>query len=301
MSSYGNSRQGSFLRTMPGPSLVNVGGLTKPATVLIEKISNAVGTLWEPTQIRRVAQAKADAAMTLARSEIEIGEVQRRAAQRFVEEETRKQRNMESIGAKAILDLNPEAPAEDLEEDWIANFFDKCRTVSDDDMQSLWSRILAGEANSPGSFSRKTVNLVADLDKSSAELFVSLCRFGWRIGDSFCPLVLDFSEQIYRQHGITLFSLGQLDSIGLVQIGSLGFQVTDQPREIVVTYYDRSVRLKFSKDAGNSFAVGQVLLTPSGEQLSRIVGSMPIDRFFELVYDRWERESLVPPRGEYDG
>ena len=46
-------------------SLINLSGLSKPATVLIEKISNAVGMVWEPRQIRRVAQAKADAAFDL--------------------------------------------------------------------------------------------------------------------------------------------------------------------------------------------------------------------------------------------
>ena len=148
---------------MPDFSLLNAGQLTKPATVLIEKIANAVGTLWEPRQIRRVAQAKADAAMTLAKGDIEIDEVKRRAAKRFVEEETRKQLNMESIVEKAVQDVDPEAPTEQVDDDWITNYFDKCRSVSDDEMQNLWARILSGEANSPGSFSRKTVNLVADL------------------------------------------------------------------------------------------------------------------------------------------
>ena len=275
-------------------------GLTKPATVLIKKISNAVGTLWEPSQIRRVAQAKADAALTLAKNEIEIDEVKRRAAQRFVEEETRDQLNMESIGGKAIPNLNPDAPTEDVDDDWIVNFFDKCRIVSDNDMQDLWSRVLAGEANSPGSFSRKTVNLMADLDKASAQLFVSLCRFGWRIGDVFCPLIFDFAEEIYRKSGISLFSVGQLNSIGLVQIGSLGFQATEQPKEVVVTYHDRSVRLTFPKEAGNSLKVGEVLFTPSGKQLAQIVESPPFDGFFEFVYDRWASESLVPPRANQD-
>ena len=281
---------------MTGPSLINVGGLTKPATVLIEKISNAVGTLWEPSQIRRVAQAKADAALTLAKNEIEIDEVKRRAAQRFVEEETRDQLNMESIGGKAIPNLNPDAPTEDVDDDWIVNFFDKCRIVSDNDMQDLWSRILAGEANSPGSFSRKTVNLMGDLDKASAQLFVSLCRFGWRIGGIFCPLVFDFKEQIYTKHGINLFRVSQLDSIGLVQVGSLGFQMANQPLGTLATYHSRSVRLKFPKKTGNNLSVGEVLFTPSGDQLSRIVEPTPIGGFFEFVYDRWASEALVPPR-----
>ena len=281
---------------MTGPSLINVRGLTKPATVLIEKISNAVGTLWEPTQIRRIAQAKSDAALILANNEIEIDEVKRRAARRFVEEETRSQQNMESIGSKAIPNLNPNAPTEDVEDDWIANFFDKCRIVSDNDMQDLWSRVLAGEANSPGSFSRKTVNLMADLDKASAQLFVSLCRFGWRMGNAFDPLILDFDEHLYTNHGITFPSLCQLDSIGLVQIGDVGYELPNQHRELVVTYYGRSVRLIFPKDTGNSLKVGQVLFTPSGAQLAQIVETTPIDGFFEFVYDGWANTSLVPPR-----
>lgn len=284
-------------QTMADHSLVDMRGLTKPATVLIKKISNAVGTMWEPRQIRRIAEAKADAALTLAKSEIEIDEVKRRTAQRFVEEETRDQINMESIGGKAIPNLDPDAPAENVEDDWIVNFFDKCRIVSDDGMQDLWSRILAGEANSPGSFSRKTVNLMADLDKASAQLFVSLCRFRWRISNAFYPLILDFKEQVYTNNGISLFSVGQLDSIGLVQISSLGFQLANRPIEIVATYYDRSVRLKFPKETGNALSIGEVLLTPSGEELSRIVKPTPIDGFFEFVYDRWASDALVPPRG----
>ena len=54
--------------------------------------------------------------------------------------------------------------------------------VSDDDMQQIWAGILAGEANNSGSFSRRTVNLVADLDKRNAQLFRNLCGFAWMIG-----------------------------------------------------------------------------------------------------------------------
>jgi hypothetical protein len=42
-----------------GNPIINLGGLAKPVTVLIEKISNAVGILYEPKKI--VKRAKADA------------------------------------------------------------------------------------------------------------------------------------------------------------------------------------------------------------------------------------------------
>ena len=282
---------------MPDYSLINTRGLTKPATVLIEKISNAVGTLWEPKQIRRVAQAKADAAMILAKGEIEIDEVRRRAANRFVEEETKKQLNMESIVTKAIGEVDSNARTEDVEDDWITNFFDKCRSVSDDEMQLLWSRILSGEANSPGSFSRKTVNLVADLDKASSELFYTLCSFGWQFSDDLVPLIFDPDQRIYNQRGINLYSLGELDSIGLIQINTVtGFRLSNLPKRGTAAYHGRSVLLTFPEEEANNLKIGSVIMTPSGTQLSRIVKPALIDGFFEFVYDTWAGDSLVPPR-----
>ena len=235
--------------------------------------------------------------MTMARGEIEIDEVRKRAAQRFVEEETRKQLNMESILEKAVQDVDPNAPTEDVEDDWITNFFDKCRSISDDDMQGLWSRILSGEANSPGSFSRKTVNLVADLDKTSAELFRSLCDLGWQFGGGgITPLILDFKEEIYSKHGITLFSLGGLNSIGLIQIDATsGYQLSDLTKVINARYHSRSVQLTLPKETGNNLPIGHVIMTPSGRQLSRVVERNPLEGLFEFIYDKWTSESLVPP------
>ena len=282
---------------MPEFSLLKAGELTKPVTVLIEKIANAVGTLWEPRQIRRVAQAKADAAMTLAKGDIEIDELKRRAAKRFVEEETRKQLNMESIVEKAVQDVDPEAPTEQVDDDWITNYFDKCRSVSDDEMQNLWARILSGEANSPGSFSRKTVNLVADLDKSSAELFHKLCSFGWRIHGELFPLIFDSAEPIYVDNGLGLYSLIKLDSIGLIQISdTLGFKLSKESRQLPASYHLQSVLLTFPAEEGNDLELGKVMMTPSGIELSRIVEPTPIDRFYEFIYDKWAKQALVPPR-----
>ena len=284
---------------MPNNSLISTEGLTRPATVLIEKISEAVGALYEPRQIRQVAQAKADAAMTLAKGEMEINEVKRRALQRFVDEETKKQLNMESIVEKAIPDIHESAPTEDVEGDWITNFFDKCRSVSDHEMQLLWSRILSGEANAPGSFSRKTVNLVADLDKASAKLFHTLCSFGWQVNDTFTPLILDFDELIYNQQGVEFFLLGELDAIGLIRIGgSEGYMLYELPKRITASYQDRFVQLTLPKHTGNNLSVGHVILTPSGSQLSRIVKPDPVEGLFEFTYDKWAGDSFVPPREE---
>ena len=108
-----------------------------------------------PYQIKRIAKAEAEASIIKAQAEIEITDLHRRAMHRFIEEEATRQQNIEDITSKALPQLTNEANPDSMEDDWITNFFDKCRIISDKEMQNLWSRVLAGEANSPGSYSKK--------------------------------------------------------------------------------------------------------------------------------------------------
>lgn len=127
-----------------GNSLINLGDLSKPATALIEKVSAAVGAIYEPYHVKRMARAEAEAEKIKAIAKIELSEIEQRAVDRFVQQEARKQANIEQITAQAAAALPPEAKVQDLEEDWIAHFFKQCDTVSDKEMQSLWARLLSG-------------------------------------------------------------------------------------------------------------------------------------------------------------
>src|SRR6267142_4149826 len=128
---------------------INIGDITKPITALIKKILNATGILYEPTQIVRVAKAEAERDRIRKESQIENAELERRALERIKSEEIRKQRNIEGVIHLALPLLDEKADPTKVEDDWIANFFDKSKLISDSDMQNLWSRILAGEANAP--------------------------------------------------------------------------------------------------------------------------------------------------------
>ena len=290
---------------MPGFSLIDTSGLAKPGTLLVEKISNAFGRHFDPSQTVRMALAEAEAnrirALSEAETEIEVADLRTRAAERVLNEEMTIQENIENITKKAIPELTGNASPEDIEDDWITNFFDKSRIVSDNDMQDLWARVLAGEGNNPGSFSRKTVNLVADLDKSNARLFTNLCRFAWIILGEAYPLMFDVQHNIYNQSGIMFRSLGQLETLGLVRFDSLsGFRILNLPKRITVIYGDRQVPLTFPKDSENELIVGKVLLTQSGLELFRVVRASIVEGFFDYVYDKWASESLVPPRQNPD-
>ena len=281
-------------------SFINLGDLAKPIDTLIHKISDATGVLYEPTRIRRKAEAESDAAITSAKaeaaadtikteSEIEIADLHQRTVQRRVKEDMRDQRNMEAIIAQAAPDVNEEAKPDSMENDWIANFFDKCRLVSDSEMQSLWPRVLAGEANTPGTYSKRTVNLLSDFDKSDAELFTKLCGFGWMIRN-VVPLVFDEDAEIYNRHGIDFDTLIHLESIGLVQFAApSNFTQLNLPKGFVMRYYDKPLVLEIPQDVDNVLNIGKTLLTKIGQELAPISGSEPVAGFYEYVKDQWKQ------------
>lgn len=279
--------------------LASLGELTKPATVLIKKISKGVGRVFEPYQLVRMAKAEAAAELIRAENRIKVGDLEHRALHRFIEEEAKKQLNMEEITRKALPLLKDEARPESVADDWITNFFDKCRIVSDVDMQRLWSEVLAGEANAPGTFSKRTVNLLSDMDRGDADLFTRLCCFNFVIAKDPIPMVYDCDKEIYTHLGINFNTLGHLESLGLIRFDNLiEFRTIRLPRSINVSYYGKTVVLTFHNESDNQLVVGRVLLTRAGEELSRVCGSKPVEGFFDFVYQRWAKQNLVPKRDE---
>lgn len=268
-------------------SLVNLGELSKPADTLIKKVSSAIGGVFGPWQIKRVAKAETEANLMKAKSDIEITDLHRRAMHRFVEEEANRQENMEEITKKSLPHLDNKSDPSKMDDDWVTNFFDKSRIVSDNEMQDLWAQVLAGEANSPGSYSKRTVNFLGDLDKREAELFQALCGFGWLVGD-FTPLVFDEQNAIYNDKGINFGSLSHLDSIGLIQFNSLsGFNRQKLPKSFTVAYFGQTLTLTMANESDNQLSIGKVLLTQIGMELAHVCEAPGVDGFDDYVKEKW--------------
>jgi hypothetical protein len=82
--------------------LANLGDLTKPVTVLIEKISDALGGIFKPYQMVRVAKAEDEAGRIQAEGQIQVTDLHRRVMHRFLVEDAKKQSNIEAVTQKAF-------------------------------------------------------------------------------------------------------------------------------------------------------------------------------------------------------
>ena len=105
------------------------------------------------------------------------------------------QLNLEDIAEKAVSspDLKEDADPGRLDPEWVDKFEEHAGAKYDEDAQRLWARLLTGELNKPGSYSRKSMRILDDMEREDAEAFASLCArcagafFLGARGSSSCP------------------------------------------------------------------------------------------------------------------
>ena len=186
--------------------------IARVANNFLNKVSKSVGVLYEPIHVTRMAKAEARAKVIRAKGEVEATDVHLRAEQRRMHEEVRYQENIEAVARKAIPDLRPDAKPEGMTDDWMTAFFDHAKKISDEQVQSLWAKILAGEANAPGSFTKRVLQAVSLLEKHEAEWFITVCRFTIHLTRP-TALILDHNEGTpYADAGLSFNRLTQLDA-----------------------------------------------------------------------------------------
>lgn len=240
----------------------DIVGFGKIGNTLIEKVSEAIGATFKPWQIKRVAEANAeakcietqaecDAIVQKARAEAFARCEQERirkefnqsfqidktiaepAIRRMVCEEVKKQFNMESILSQAIPLLKETATPEAMDEDWIMDFFNKARNISNEDMQRMWAKLLAEEANSPNSIRKKSLFVLSNMSKFDAQTFEKLSSLSIEILGG--PIFFEFI--IREKFGLKYFEIMQnLCELGLLHFSSSSFMLTFTAPNITIRY-----------------------------------------------------------------
>lgn len=292
---------------------------TKPVTILIQKIANATGVVYEPTRIVRKAKAESEAKLIKARTdielkkikklgELELSDIQKRGVTSFVYQQERKQHNIEQIISLALPQISEDAPTENIDEDWLAYFFAHCELVSDKDMQSLWANMLANESSELSRFSKRTIDFVATMSREDAKLITNLCQFIFILNDKLILLIYESKDEskqgglddIYIKKTISISALDYLESIGIITIhrptmamirnwgdSSLLLKLHN---DSVVTYFNRPIlHLKEI----NNFPAGYIFLTQIGKELASICGAQANNEFYDYVVNLWKEQDFI--------
>lgn len=268
----------------------DLAGLKEPLTKLVESVSGAIGVLYEPRRIRKKAEADADAMITLAKGEMEVEELKRRADERVSYTELRRQRNVERIVAQAARELPGAVDDKAADEDWIAQFFNLSQDVGDEEMQTLWARILAGEVARPGRYSLRTLQAVKLLGKEDARLFSQFCSYVWQpAGGALCRYTDNETNDYLAGKGVGLAERQHLQNLNLIYSGGVMTgsgaltAISSRAEPFEVTYFGHKYLVRQSLNPNESALVFPEFLTDVGIQLYPISGAVPDEEYLQVL------------------
>jgi Protein of unknown function (DUF2806) len=254
----------------------NLTGLEKPTTILIEGFISAVGMVWEPYQMTRIAKAENDIAFMKYEANFEL---KQRAITDNEKLLTLQQSNKEAIAYKAIEGLTPNAKPELLDNDWISYFFEKSKNISDTDMQLLWARLLAQEANENNSVSKRTLSFLETMDKKDALLFQKLCQcvlvqhLPNKPNNYTVPLITSMNNEdtFLKSLDLNHNDLNYLEGIGLIKLTVNGDWFPPNSVPMVLSCGEKSFLFKEITILENhSIGAGCVVFTVIGLELFKI-------------------------------
>lgn len=225
-------------------------GLSEPLKKLLEIVANGTGILFEPTRLKRIANAEAVAfkiktdsiesafksspeaaalALVSSGNKIELKQIEDivdRAVTRITHKENMEQQNLEAIIANSIQFLGDNVSEKGIDQDWSTRFFEKARNVSHQDMQKVWSKILAGEINEPGSFSLRTLETLSNLSQEEAELF-----------RRFSPYVVNIGIVLLHHNQVTTKGFNsELNYKNLIMLQDAGLLTPKEHLEVVKNF-----------------------------------------------------------------
>lgn len=202
--------------------------------------------------------------------------------------ECSKSSNLAECLTIAQSELGHDYDASKIDHSWFLRWSDGASEQSDDEMRFIWGKVLSGELEQPGSYSKRTLSILSDMSAHDALLFQKMCSLcakcvdgaGEYVGVIPC-VFLDHDGASYCDGAISYSEISHLASLELVVLSSNVALGTEDFLEIDGTRYT------VEKGAKDRVYFSDVTLTIYGDELSRLseaeVGSHPdLLKFFEL-------------------
>lgn len=188
------------------------------------------------------------------------------ATARFIiEKETPKRENRQKVAEIAqTIHVEGEKDADKtIDTDWLNRFFGIVEDVSDEDMQNIWARILAGENKHPSSYSLRTLDVLRNMSKEEAKLFVDCTKY----------LCLKDKFLIEDDFGLSLDEQLLLTDIGLISNEDLQSTITVNPKGTMNIVINKNHLLIFINptDSIKEIKIKDRQLTRVGKELLNLI------------------------------
>lgn len=222
--------------------------------------------------------------------------LEERTQDRLNFQEAKKQLNIENVTAFAAEELRNEQPITDepLDEDWTTRFFKIAEEVSNEEMQALWGKILAGEIKQPKSYSLRTLELIRNLSKNEADVFMKVANFAIKSGSKNYLFEGNDDKFLKDKCNINYTDIALLTEIGLIQPGAfvqhqLLQQTTDSQRVFIA---GSTVIIANIKANTPTIQLPVNVFSNSGNELFKLINTTPPFDYLKYFANSFKGENV---------
>lgn len=194
--------------------------------------------------------------------------------------------------------------ASQVDDEWLDRFMDSAKFVSNEEVQNIWGKILAGEFENPGSTPPSTVRILSEITAQYARAFQVLCSlevelisrdFQKNTATAIKQIILPPEYDYLSEYGISFATLTELSAIGLINPPQVTNYVFRIPREDSL-----KLRIKYGTQVASileyndmAFPAGKVLLTRVGTTIYNLIDKSIIPTHFEAVCQYFKNEGVM--------
>ena len=193
-----------------------------------------------------------------------------------------------------LLKLNNFIESEnEVDFDWIMRFFDAVGNISNEELQKLWGKVLAGEIQHPGNCSLRTLEIIRNMSQREVEIFNKLCKYVLESGDCYFiypdGFLGDYGYNNEMHTFIEQIGLTYSESIiPMTECGLLSVDhelATDFKTNNTLNIYNEELIciIKASENKENNISFEPYFLTKSGVELFNVVRGTA-DFKFDIEY-----------------
>ena len=246
---------------------------------------------WIKRKICKDPEPEKTAVATVVDGLVEKGFNRERAiatARYIIEKETPKRENREKVAEKAqTIHIEGEKDEDKtIDTDWLNRFFGIVEDVSDEDMQDIWARILAGENKHPSSYSLRTLDVLRNMSKEEAKLFVDCTKY----------LCLKDKLLIEDDYGLSLDEQLLLTDIGLISNEDLQTTITVNPKGTMNIVVNKNHLLVFTNPTDNKkeIKIKDRQLTRVGKELLNLIDETDYLKAVDVIVKKLKGAGFDP-------
>lgn len=245
----------------------DLAGFSEPVTKLIESVSAGIGGIYKPLgtilnakaesyKIKKIADAKeyeiykikesltnnqGNLCVTDKNFELKLGSnsLESMALESLINKQIKNMVNIDSIVNKAIDLMKDKKEVSDIpvDNDWMYRFINSAQNISNDEIQNLWGKLLAGEVSKPNSYSLRTLEVLRNMTTYEAKVFVKIAKLTIDMGVNCIFNEKEFLNKV----GIKDAELDLLKEIGIIKDSR--YITLKSKQHLVFRYKDKAIHL----------------------------------------------------------